>query len=130
MFFNVFLEVGFFLVLLLAILLVLLFRRTKVKQTLSKEIQKDTPLSLQSLVQKIKSKTTSVQELRANLELVLKHYGNITDFSMYEKIIISIVLHPSTNKNIILFFDTELSKRNPTFKKQISDTVTSTLKLR
>lgn len=108
----------------------MLFRRTKVKQTLSKEIQKDTPLSLQSLVQKIKSKTTSVQELRANLELVLKHYGNITDFSMYEKIIISIVLHPSTNKNIILFFDTELSKRNPTFKKQISDTVTSTLKLR
>lgn len=130
MFINIFLELGLFLVFLLAILLVLFFLRAKEKKALSKKNATQSAPDLDSLVKAIESNGTSAQELKKMLELVIENYGEIDDFSPYEDILRAIVLHPHTNKNLILYFDKELSKRNPSYKKRISDVVTSTLKLR
>lgn len=130
MYINTLLGIGVFLVLFLAVLLLVFFLRTKEKKALSDTANKEAFRSLASLINNIKDKTTSTQGLQESLDYIVKTYGVIEDFSNYEEILIAITLHPNTNKNLILNFDKELSKRNPEYAKRISSTVTSALKLR
>ena len=120
---SLFLEIGAFLVLLLGVLLILLFLSAKKKKAEEMQKKKVKVVDLTTLVKKIKSETTTETELKENLELVLKLYGTIDDFSVYKDILFTITLHPNTNKNLILYFDKELSQRNPKYKKRISDTL-------
>lgn len=126
---NLILEIAFFLIILLAVLLALLFRRAKIKKALCVQTQESVE-SLEVLFQRMKSAKVSATELEATLDLVLEHYGKIDDFTLYEKILFSITLHPNTNKKIILNFDKQLSLRNPSFKKAISNAITDALKAR
>jgi len=127
---DVFLAIGAFLVVLLFVLLILLILNAKKKKAQAVQKKKVAVIDLATLVNKIKSKTTSALELKENLELVLKFHGNIDDFSVYEKVLFAITLHPNTNKNLILYFEKELARRNPEYKKQISDAVMDALKAR
>ncbi|MDQ7045550.1 MAG: hypothetical protein Q9M32_06545 [Sulfurimonas sp.] len=127
---NALVIIGLFLVLLLAVLLGVFFLQTKNKKASLQNTQKLPDISLESLLKKIESKASTRQELKDTLDLVLEHFGNIDNFSLYENIIRAIILHPNTNKNLILEFDKELSKRNPEYKKRISDTLTDALNLR
>ncbi|PHQ92499.1 MAG: hypothetical protein COB42_00955 [Sulfurimonas sp.] len=130
MFLNIFLEVGIFLVFLLAILLFFFFLRLREKRKLLQEEQQKPLLSLDEILKTLKLKATSAEGLKESLDYVLNNYGKIHNFSLYQKILFAIILHPHTNKDIILFFDKELSSRNPKYKKRISDTITDTLKIR
>lgn len=130
MFVNIFLELGVFLVLLLAILLVIFFRHSNQENTQVPENIKPKPMSLAGLVEEIKSKITSKKDLEKKLAMVLKNYATIDDFSLYKELIQAVILSPYTNKNIILSLDKELSQRNPSYKKRISDSIVEGLNLR
>lgn len=130
MFFNIFLELGIVLVVLLAVLLTLFFLRARERKELEQKKKQKPLFDLPSLMEKIESKQTTKEELKKYLNLVLKNYGEISDFSPYEEILFVIVVHPHTDKDIILNFDKELSNRNPQYKQRISDAVTNALKLR
>ena len=127
---NILLEIGVFLVFILAVLLVFFFITVKKKkqQTHSKEQKK--PISLLSLVDKVKVKTATESELQESLEKIIELYGSIDDFTLYEEVVFSITLHANTNKTLIFYFEKELAKRNPAYKKRISDAVMNALKLR
>ena len=127
---ELFLELGVFLILLLAILLLLFFLRTKEKRAVRRKKEIEPTISLEALLSQIKSKESSKAELQKSIELILHDYGSIDDFSLYKEILFAITLHPHTNKNLILSLDKGLSKRNPEYKKRISDAVTDALKLR
>lgn len=127
---NAFLGIGVFLVLLLGVLLVILFIGAKKKKALEMQEKKRKVIDLGTLVKKIKSKTATETELKENLELVLNLYGIIDDFAVYEDILFTITLHPNTNKNLILYFDKQLSQQNPEYKVRISDAVMDALKAR
>lgn len=86
--------------------------------------------TLKALKQIIKNTNASTQELEDALNLVLKHYGVIqpktgakihSDFDDYLEILIHVGRHKHINKNILLGFDKELEKRNPSYKKEIND---------
>lgn len=130
MFFNIFLELGLFLVLLLAVLLVLLFLRAKEKKSISPEVKQEPIVDLESIIKTIKFDIQSTQELEENLKLVLENYEYIENFVVYEELFIAVTLSKYTTKNIILSFEKELSTRNPKYKKRISDTIVDALKLR
>ena len=127
---NAFLGIGVFLVFLLAVLLILLFLGAKKKKAQAMQKTKVKVIDLATLVKTIKLKTTVGKDLEKNLGLVLKFHGNIDDFSLYEEILYAVTLHPNTNKNLILYFEKELSQRNPEYKKRISDAVMDALKAR
>lgn len=130
---SFFLGLGAFLVILLALLIVLLFLRSKKKNTnqnFSALVKEEPKKDLNALMLKLQDSATSSKELQSTLDLVLNDYGTINDFSLYQKILLSITIHPRTNKNIILGFDKKLSKLNPSYKKEISKAVTDALNSR
>ncbi|MBL4730139.1 MAG: hypothetical protein JKY28_01900 [Sulfurimonas sp.] len=129
MFLNIFLEVGIFLVFLLAILLFFFFLRLREKKKLLHGEQKPSLIALEEILKTLELQVSSTDELKEGLEYVLNNYGVIHNFSLYQKILLAIISHPHTNKNIILSFDKELSNRNPKYKKRISDTITDALKI-
>jgi len=123
---NLFLVIGSSLVLLLAVLLTLFFKAKKkkaLKQSSVSEVKKD----LTELVSILQDKSLSSKELQRISQEVLSVYGKIDQFSIYSEIILIITLHPNTNKNIILNFDKELSRLNPSYKKKISLALTNAL---
>lgn len=121
------------LIALLALLMFLFFynfkskKESKVKDTSKKELE-DT--SLPTLRKIIRNQKTSAQELEHALSIVLKHHGTIheklgsrvhPDFDSYAEILYMAARHEHVNKSIILNFDKELEKRNPSYKKEIND---------
>ena len=86
--------------------------------------------SFKKLQDIIKKSTSSTSELRSAIELILKHYAQIKakhgvapdkDFKRYAEVIFAISRHPNTNKELVLMFDKELSKRNPSYTREIDE---------
>lgn len=136
MFVEIFFQLLIFLVLLLAVLLFFFFLRSKKKKAATQILLDDADQDerqkqdLTSLCKVLQNAKTSSKELKETLNLILKDYGIIDDFLIYKEIILSIIIHPNTNKNIILDFDRALSKLNPTYKQEISKSVTNALNSR
>ncbi|MDF1876276.1 hypothetical protein JHD47_00410 [Sulfurimonas sp. SAG-AH-194-L11] len=95
--------------------------------------------TLKELLQIIKNKQSTAQELASALDLVMKYHGNIhpklgirthPDFDIYAEILLRICRHPNTNKDIILKFNRELEKRNEAYKREINDFITKGLESR
>ncbi|MEA1892403.1 MAG: hypothetical protein U9N33_06790 [Campylobacterota bacterium] len=134
------------LVVVLAILMFLLFlpsrqKLQKVKEKAKKQIAKKNALytDLNSLVTIIKKKDTPTQELQETMDLIIKYHGKIhaklgirvhPDFDIYMDILFTICRHPHADKNIVLKFDKELTKLNPTYTKEINDAITKGLNSR
>lgn len=124
------------LVALLGVLMfLLLYTPGKAKKVTTKNspqestIRKEQP-TLKALRQIIKNKHTSTKDLEDALGQVLKYYGTIhpklgsrahPDFDNYMEILFHISRHKHINKSILLNFDKELEKRNPSYKKEIND---------
>lgn len=92
-------------------------------------VKTETP-SFPKLVSIIKKNQSSTSELREAAELILKHYGTIKakhgispdkDFKHYAEVIFAISRHPNTNKELVIMFDKELSKRNPSYQREIDE---------
>ena len=136
------------LVSILAILLfILLFlpnsRKVKEKKVKSKanmsKAKEAIQTDLDSLLEVIRDKNSTQDELKAALDLVLKYHGSIhdklgvrthPDFEIYSEIMLRICRHPNTSKNIILKFDRELEAKNPSYKREINDALSKGLNSR
>lgn len=121
---------------LLAILMFLLlynFRGktpVKIKEETSIKKNEGEDITLPGLRKIIRNSHSTTKELEDALNLVLKYYGDIhpklgvrthPDFDNYSEILFTIARHKHINKDLILKFDKELERRNPEYKKEISD---------
>jgi len=135
------------LVSILFILIFLLLYSAKNKKIAAKKSEKkEKPIvdksgyeSMESLVEIIKNKKSTTQELKVALDKVLQFHGHIhdklgsrphPDFNLYAEIIFRICRHPNTNKDLILHFDKELEKNNPAYVKDINDFLSKGLESR
>ena len=139
---------GILLIVVLGLLIFIFFYSSKKKRfkTQSKNANKSTTTTtakintdLDYLRGKIRQQKTSAEELKAVLDLVLKHHGVIhkklglrphPDFDAYTEIMIVLCRHTNTNKNLILYFDRELRKLNPEYAKEINEALTKGLNSR
>jgi len=135
------------LVSILAILLFFLFLTKKSKKVLQSKSKKsktvrvksEETISLESLLQVIRDKHSTSEELSKALDLIIKYYGVIhpklgirshPDFDVYGEILLRICRHPNTTKDIILKFDRALELRNEAYRREINDFLTKGLNSR
>jgi len=94
---------------------------------------------LLDLLEVIRDKKSTTQELAEALDLIIKYHGHIhsklgirphPDFNIYSEILLRICRHPNTNKDIIVKFDRELEKLNPEYIREINDSLTKGLNSR
>jgi len=95
--------------------------------------------SLHELLEVIKDKHSTTEELALAVENVLKYHGAIhaklgmrshPDFDIYSEMLLRICRHPHTSKEIVLKFNRELEKINPHYKIEINDAITKGLNSR
>ncbi len=110
----------FFLVFVLGFLLFLFFKNKKKSKPIYKKVVDDTKTNFENLLEVLKNKKSSTQELSECIDILLKDYKNIENFDNYEKAIIYLCNHPNTNKRLIIRLDTTLEKYNPSFKAKIA----------
>ncbi len=135
----------FGLVVLLAILIFFLFYKPKkVLKTVKKKNYKVNTnesdyASIETILEVIKEKSSTEEELEKALHLLIKHHGTIhpklglrphPDFNVYGEIVLRICRHPNTSTKIILDFDRALEKKNEEYKKDINDFLTKGLNSR
>jgi hypothetical protein len=93
-------------------------------------IQETKVPSFSKLVDILKKNTSTIAQLQNAADLILKHYGTIKpkrgispdkDFKRYAEVIFAISSHPNTNKELVIMFDRELSKRNPGYQREIDE---------
>ena len=111
-------------------------KKAKEKNALENEGMKT---DLTSLREVIKNKKSDESTLKEALEMVIKYHGTINkklgvrthpDFEIYKDILFTICRHPNTNKHLIINFDKELGKLNPSYKAEINDALTRGLNSR
>ena len=122
------------LVVILAILVFILImpekkQKKKIYTTKSKPVRKT---DLESLRYIIRNRVSTKEQLKQALDDVLKYHGSIPKkfgsrmnplFNGYMEILIMVCRHPNTDKDIIISFDKELSKRNPEYQNEINDSL-------
>jgi len=119
----------------LVVMLVLNSRKKKRLQAKEQEkkqekSQKDPYISLNDLYKVIRKRSSSVEELKEALDMIIKHHGKIhsrvgskshADMDIYAAIMFTLCRHPNVNKDLIINFDRELEKLNPEYVKEIND---------
>ncbi len=87
----------------------------------------------------IKNKNSSSEDLALAVDQLVKHYATITpkmgirshpDFDKYVEIMMYLVRHRNTNKDLILKLDKALTKNNPQYRAELNDTLTKALNSR
>jgi len=105
-------------------------KKEKKKKKTQAQPRKQEESDLDSLRKIIRNNTSTTQELKNALDLVLKYHGTIhkklgmrshPDFDIYAEIMFTIARHKNITKNIIVKFDKELEKRNPEYKQEINN---------
>lgn len=130
---------------LLIILFVLPARKKKKKiqkqkkQAALKEEESEELLSFDELRAVVRRRSTTAEELQKVIDQVVKHYSKIPpklgirthpDFDKYVDLIVHLVRHRNTNKDLILQLDRALTKNNPEYKAELNDTLTKALNSR
>jgi len=129
----------------LGLLVLLYFYISHAKKAQKKKVPK-TPVRVRevkpefaTLLEVIKDKNSTTQELREAVDLVLKYYGKIPeklglrahpDFDKYSEFILRICHHPNVSKDIILKLDKGLHKLNPQYALELDDSLTIGLNTR
>lgn len=99
-------------------------------QTVKSAPQRGEIPTFDALLLKIKNRYSDEATLREAAELVLRHYGTIEpkhgvvpnkDFRRYAEAIYAISVHPNTTKELVVMFDRELSRRNPSYAREIEE---------
>lgn len=94
---------------------------------------------LKTLLEIIKDKHSTTQELSEAVDLIIKYHGKIPkkrgmrahpEFETYSELMLRICHHPNTNKDIILKLDRELERLNPEYKIELEDSLTKGLNTR
>ena len=110
------------------------------KETLKKPLKiREVQPELSTLLEVIKDKKSTTEELKEAVDLILKYYGKIPDklgirahpkFEIYSEMLLRICHHPNTTKEIILKLDRELERLNPEYKMELEDSLTKGLDTR
>ena len=104
--------------------------KEKLNKKKTKQKEKEDKPSLDELYKVIRKRTSTANELKKALELIIEHYGKIhhgrgpkmlKSMDPYSAILFTLCRHPNTNKDLILYFDRELEKRNPEYIKEINE---------
>ena len=128
---SILIQIGVGLVIVLAILFFIYYFSSK-KQIIQKQsnVKKVNVVDLESLKKIIKNKESTTQQLSDAVDLIIKKYGFISrkvesrihpDFDIYYEIMYKLCSHKNTNKRIILYFDKEMTFRNPDYKKELAE---------
>lgn len=109
------------------------------KKSYVQESKAEPKHELKELLEVIRNKHSSTEELAKALDAIIKYHGKIhpklgirahPDFDIYSEILLRICRHPNTSKDIIIKFDKELEKRNPEYVREINDSLTKGLNSR
>jgi hypothetical protein len=104
--------------------------KSQIKQSRSQKSTTATPPTFEMLLAIISNQKSSSDELEAALKSVIEYYGVIPPkegihphkmFKKYAQLIITLCRHKNTNSKLILFFDRELQKRNPSYVSNIEE---------
>ena len=130
---------------LLVILFILPARAKKKKKVQAKKSvkkvveEKEKVLPFDELRAIIRRKSTTTEELQKAVDQIVEHYSKIhpkmglrshPDFDKYVDLIVHLVRHRNTNKELILKLDRALLKSNPDYKAELNDTLTKALNSR
>lgn len=132
------------LVVVLGILIFLLLLPKKIKgnkKVSASKTSNKSPIKtdLDSLRYIIRNRISSTKQLGDALDLIIQHHGNIPNklgirvnpqFDAYMEILVTLCRHPNASKDIIIKFDKELTKLNPSYKSEINDAITKGLNSR
>jgi hypothetical protein len=116
-------------------------QQVKSKQTtFSKQVnKKEKVLSFDELRAIVRKKSSTTKDLEYAVDEIVKHYSKIhpkmgvrthPDFDKYIDLIVHLVRHKNTNKDLILKLDRALTKNNPDYKAELNDTLTKALNSR
>ncbi len=144
--------IGLIVLLILLVLLFLLLSRskkkeqknkstvvTKVTKSTKKNSKKESIPSFDELRAIVRNKKSSHEDLKKAVDLIIQHYSKIhpkmgirshPDFDKYVDLIVHLVRHRNTSKELILKLDAALLKVNPDYKAELNDTLTKALNSR
>lgn len=114
-------------------------KEPKKKKKYTQESKPEPKHELKDLLEVIRNKHSTTEQLAEALDTVIKYHGRIhpklgirahPDFDIYSEILLRICRHPNTTKEIIIKFDKELEKRNPEYVREINDSLTKGLNSR
>lgn len=126
------------LVIILAILVITLVLsfRNKAKKAQKKETEQNIQIKPEvdfvKLRKVINNKKSTKEELQNAIDLILKYYGTMheklgirahPDSDVYMVMLFQLCRHPNTDKKIILSFNNGLEKLNPSYVKEINETL-------
>jgi ABC-type multidrug transport system fused ATPase/permease subunit len=144
------LGIGLIVVLMVLIAIFLLPKKIKSKKTNKANQKQETKsqvpkkqeekvLSLDELIAIVKNKSSTTKELDDAINQIIKHYAKIPpkmgirshpDFDKYVKLVVYLVRHRNTNKDLVLKLDRALVKNNPEYKAELNDTLNKALNSR
>ncbi len=112
--------------------------KEKIKPVQTKQTREE-ELSFEKIRSIVKNKDSTAVELEKAIDQLIKHFVKITpklgirshpDFDKYVEIIVYLVRHHNTNKDLILKLDSALTKNNPEYRAELNDTLTKALNSR
>ena len=129
---------------LLVIVFILPAKAKKKKVEAKKSPTKSAPpkeevLPFDELRSIVRRKSSTTEDLQKAVDQIVKHYSKIhpkmgirthPDFDKYVDLIVHLVRHRNTNKDLILKLDRALTKNNPDYKAELNDTLTKALNSR
>lgn len=130
------------LIFLLGILVSLLLykpRKKREKEIAQKVDKKDSDYTFEELIRFIRNRDTPTDKLQWALDTIVKYHGTIEpkkhghvsdDFYHYSEVIIRICRHPNTTKSLIIRFDKAIRDLNPSYSKELNDSLTKGLNSR
>jgi len=135
--------IGLVVILLVLVFLFVYLPRDTHKQSVKKSAknkadtqQKKQVPTFEALFRVIKNQNTPTSQLKEALDTIIQEYGTIPpkmgmrihpDFYKYSEILLRICRHKQTNKDIIIGFYKALLTRNPSYAKEIDDSLTKGL---
>lgn len=98
--------------------------------TSSQTSRKSIPPTFEQLKAIIKNRQTSTQELENAVTQIMQYYGEIPPkrgvspdkmFTEYAGLLIAVCRHKNTNAQIVVHFDSQLRKKNPSYESNIDE---------
>ena len=116
-------------------------KKEKSKKTPQEPIQtkQEEQLTFEQIRSIIKNRNSTTDDLAKAIDQLVLHYAKITpklgirshpDFDKYVEIIVYLVRHPNTNKDLVLKLDKALSAANSEYRAELNDALTKALNSR
>ncbi|NPA65640.1 MAG: hypothetical protein GXO11_02035 [Epsilonproteobacteria bacterium] len=110
------------------------------KEKVKKQKKKYEPIpTFDELLKIVKNQESSTEDLQKAIDLIIKYHSKIPpklgirahpDFDKYVALIIFLVRHKNTNKDLILSLDRALRKNNPSYEPELNNALSKALNSR